>query len=149
MGGGVAAPGQNLDDLRVKDDEIVWRLIDPKYYVEDPANPGQRVIAIGTFSHTKKGVSMIREVLLRQQAPDPIAFIKQRFPKWGIAALKAVDVRKEAGCIFAIEPDPLYAWPPDGHVCIYKAPLKNRMKTWQCDKLRELAERNLILIPTV
>ena len=144
----MAAPGQNLDDLRVTDDEIVWRLIDPKYYVEDPTNPGKRIIAVGTFSHTSKGVSLLRESVLKGQEKDPVGFIQRRFPKFGIAALKAADVRK-AGCLFAIETDPLYNWPRDCHVGIYKAPNKGRMKPRHWNQLRDLAEQNLILEPTM
>ena len=141
---GGSGAGPSLDDWKVQNDEIVWRLIDPQYYPEDPNIPGTRRIAVGTFSHNKKGVSFLRSHLL---GPDPQAFIKQRFPKWGIAALKAEDVRIQAGCLFAIESDPFFTWPPDSHVCIYKSPNKNRLKPWQCDKLVDLAEANLILAP--
>jgi hypothetical protein len=146
LGGSGVAATPDLDDRNVKDDEVVWRLIDPQYYHEDPNNPGKRIIDVATFSHNKKGVSLLRPHLL---GSDPCNYIQQRFPKWGIAELKAEDVRKLAGCLFAIEPDPNFNWPPDSHVCIYKAPRKNRLKPWQCDKLVELAEQRLIVIPVV
>jgi hypothetical protein len=136
----------DLDDHNVKDDELIWRLIDPQYYQEDPSNPPARIIAVGAFSHNKKGVSFLRKTLL---GSDPVDFIKLNFPKWGIAEFLADDIRVKAGCLFAIEGDPSFPWPKHSHVCIYKSPNKNRLKPWQCDRLVELAERNLILAPLV
>jgi hypothetical protein len=143
MGGGAATSDPDLDDWNVRDDETVWRLIDPQYFVDDPSIPDKKIIKVGSFSHNKKGVSFLR--------PGPsvtVAFVQANFPGFGIAAIKAADIRKLAGCLFVVENDPTFPWPKDAHLCVYKAQLKNRLKPWQCSKLVELAEQNLILAPS-
>jgi hypothetical protein len=137
----VATPVQSLDDLRVLDTEVVWRLIHPKYYQENPSVPGEWVIASGAFSFNHKNCSVLRSSLVL------LDDVKAAFPKYGIAALRASDVRLKALCCFALENDP--AWPNDAHACIYKAPNKKPLKPINWNALTLLAQQNLILEPIV
>jgi hypothetical protein len=144
-GSGVAVPVvPDLDDHSVRDDELVWHLIDPQYYRDDPLNSGKKVIDSGTVSHGKSGISFLRP----DSSVITVSNIQKNFPGFGIAQLKVEDIRKKAGCLFAIENDPLFSWPKDSHVCAYKAPKKSRLKGWQKDELIRLLESNLILLPT-
>ncbi len=140
----MVTPASNLDDYRVLDTETVWRLIDPRYYPEDSNSPGNRIISSSTFSHNKSP-SLIRSSLVSQ------AFVRQHFPTFGIAAMKAADVRQAGhGCLFAIEDDPDFPyWPTDAHVCVYKAPDKKRLKPGEIRGLTALAQAGLFFKPTV
>src|SRR5437879_6029977 len=88
------------DDQTVGNSEIVWHLIEPQYYVDDPNNPGTKIIKSGTFAHGKSGVSFVRPAL--GVTKD---FVHKHFPKLGIAAIKVKDIRQQAKCLFVIEND--------------------------------------------
>lgn len=145
-GGGGAAPVLDPDDDQsIGNDEYVWHVIEPQYYVDDPNNPGTKIIKSGTFAHGKSGVSFVRPKL-----GVTAAFIRKYFPNGGIAAIKVEDIRVQAKCLFAIENDPTVPpipWPKDSHICAYKAPGKKRIKGGRIDTLIRLAESSLILAP--
>lgn len=133
----------SLDDWRIANGEFVWRLIHRQYYVENPSMPGTRMIAAGAFAHNHKACSVVRANLVT------IDFIKAHFKNFGIAAMKAEDVRLKANCLLAIEDDPTFSWPPDAHAHIYKGPSKKPLKPINWNALILLAEQGLILKPTV
>ena len=139
----MATPANTLDDLRVLDSEILWRLIHPRYYVENPNMLGSWVIQAGAFAHNHRNCSVLRSGLVS------IDFVKANFPNYGIAALKAEDVRMKAQCVLAIETDPNFSWPTDAHACLYKAPNKKSLKPVNWNALVLLAEQNLILKPII
>jgi hypothetical protein len=144
MGGGsAAAPALDPDDdPRIKNDEIIWHLIDPSHYVDDPNFPGQKRITSASFSHSKSGVSFLR----RTNPKIDVQYVQARFPGFGIAEFKVEDVRTQARCLFVIEQDP--QWPPDSHIVAYAAPGKGVIRKGRISALKRLAAANLILKPT-
>jgi hypothetical protein len=144
MGGGSAAvPVLDPDDEpRVKNDELIWHLIEPQLYVDNPNFPGQKILKSGTFSHGHSGVSFVRCVI----AAITIQYVQTHFPGYGIAEFTVAEVRA-IGCIFQIEPDP--QWPPDAHICAYKPPGKGRIQGGKINKFKALAfAKPWILTPT-
>jgi hypothetical protein len=130
------------DDLSIGHDELVWHLIEPQYYVDDPNNPGKKIILDGTFAHGRSGVSFLRPALGVTRS-----LVKSYFPGARIAEMKAGDVRQKARCLFVIENDPTFPWPKDSHICAYASPGKGRVRRGRITDLVNLAESNTIFEP--
>jgi hypothetical protein len=129
-GSGVAVPIPDPDDDQsVGNGEIVWHLIEPSYYVDDPTSPGEKAIASGTFAHGKSGVSFIRPDRFKSISAED--FVEQYFPDFGVAAMRVVDVRNYVQCLFVIENNPSsIPWPSDAHVCAYASPRQRARSPW-------------------
>jgi hypothetical protein len=143
MGGGsVAAPVLDPDDEpSVKNEEIIWHLIERVHYKDDPNSPGTKRISSASFSSGKSGVSFVR----RANPKIDLQYVQARFPGCGIAQFTVAQVRA-VGCIFAIEQDA--QWPQDAHICAYKAPGKGRIQGGKVSALVKLATANLIVTPS-
>ena len=107
MGGGSAAQGAP-DDLRIKSEEKIWRLVHPSWFQN-----GQLLDAIFLDE-----VSILRKDLVSQTVIDAVK--SGQFQRFGILEVSADDIRN-AGCVFEITNDVFNGqsiWPPDAHAIL-------------------------------
>jgi hypothetical protein len=142
-GGSVAASVPDPDDDQsIGNDEYVWHVIEPHYYVDDLNNPGRKIILDASFAHGKSGVSFLRPKL-----GVDLALIRKYFPNAGISAMTAGDVRVKTRCLFVIENDPNEPWPTDAHICAYASPGKGRVRRGRLTDMVALAESCITVVP--
>jgi hypothetical protein len=141
-GSGVASVPDPDDDLSIQPDELVWHIVLPDYFVENPAIPGKKIIKSAAMAHGHSGVSFLRPKL-----GVDLAMVRSYFPKAGIAEMTAGELRQKARCLLVIENDPKFPWPKDSHVCAYGSPGKARIKKGRLSALVALTENSVKIQP--
>jgi hypothetical protein len=125
------------DDLNVRDDELLYRLIHPSFAQRSQQNP--RVIEITSQAFKTKSLSSLRLKQLdfntARQADAGMG--RPATPHYGVAVFSAYFVRQVLGGIICVENEPEF--PPDSHVVIYRDASGQQLTASQCKTLATAA----------